>query len=780
MERLVEMPLPRTNSLLPGPMPVAAFMAASPPGPLTPEDATQATDVVSQLNLSSSFATQSQEDAPSGQAAVVVSAPANHTTDQGEGPTSIRVDEDNDIVAQTLQQQHDGAGAGYGRLGTLLSRDVTMPPAVRNLETAGAVAVGSTDDTPEQQHHPGQQLDTPPQKHLQAGQPAAILAPERVGPANRVPQATLKSIPGQMLVWQQQLESHGSAKTPPPAMPAHRVQAASRASSSVAALQASRDTNGAVSSLCQFVSAQMRADSPEEPEERADDSAASAVAWTPMVGAQSSAPATSSTAARPVAGEGSPTSNNHPRPASAATTSSPTEWSMLSLGTDISPVEPQPTQPRPTTAPSPVSRRRGPPAAGGGSPRSSSLLPLGADISPFAAAREPTATPARALASSTSPPSHDESFDVSSLMTLGGTISPVPDEVFDLSVDSPREIRGSDGRHGATEVRPTVAVVAREPAALPARLAATSTTEVVDLSVETRHEKRRHDQHAARQAAALPDSLANNCSSGVENSDAPASSSSTTKRAKLQSGKRRQKATKAPEIPPPSEAAAPVAAIVVNWGMCDKCNEWRIVPCELDDAAQFACADVPGKSCGDPPDELPACTTSEPAAFDEEEATADVEHDAPPTNTSPLSTGAGASASAAVQGPDGEVLSLLLSRVGTAPAGAGQDNSTVFEDNFVHKIQRMLDWRDADIDDDDSAAAAEKMAGNSFPQKFLDPFAAQVRPVVVFGGTLLLRCGDDGRCYLAVSVRARPIVFFGILRSPCCCCRTTGDVAPAS
>jgi hypothetical protein len=63
---------------------------------------------------------------------------------------------------------------------------------------------------------------------------------------------------------------------------------------------------------------------------------------------------------------------------------------------------------------------------------------------------------------------------------------------------------------------------------------------------------------------------------------------------------------------------------------------------------------------------------------------------------------------------------------GTDGGGGGTpegDESTQFEDLFVQKIERMMDWKE----EQDNARGDDDVVGALFPAHFLEPFAKQVR-----------------------------------------------------
>ena len=313
----------------------------------------------------------------------------------------------------------------------------------------------------------------------------------------------------------------------------------------------------------------------------------------------------------------------------------------------------------------------------------SSLICVGVDLDATGKARAPrqnqttSAGPCVQAAPSSSPtsssanaPSNADgqgSHRVASLLSLAGTLSPVPDEVFDLT-ESP----ASDGAQ--SNDNPTRITAAAKPSS---------------PSIK----RSQHPQPVVQANAPL-----------------------------------RQKVVSTPPPPP--------IVVTVHWAQCDSCAKWRIVPHPLDDSASFCCSDAAGKTCQQPEDELPKGTVSGAAAISTAEAKGqggglleclhgnvtpdDPAHKrqagAPTTSSTRKKTEDG----------DGGLLSLLQAAMGPHQTAAGQDQTTVFEDLFVHKMQRMLDWKDKLLDAP-ASSATDTRVDQHFPRKFLDLFAAQVR-----------------------------------------------------
>jgi len=167
----------------------------------------------------------------------------------------------------------------------------------------------------------------------------------------------------------------------------------------------------------------------------------------------------------------------------------------------------------------------------------------------------------------------------------------------------------------------------------------------------------------------------------------------------------------------------PPVVTVVHWGACDVCKKWRIVATELDENAAFVCSDVPGKTCNDPEDEMPVNSVPDLSPSSSAEYTAAwFDNLKLPTNSEQAVSSKSTPCEARAQKrPEADLLSCIMSQ---SSNGSGASGVTMFEDLFLHKLDKMLQWKDREVEFNFKSKTLN--VDDGFPQKFLDPFSAQL------------------------------------------------------
>ena len=331
---------------------------------------------------------------------------------------------------------------------------------------------------------------------------------------------------------------------------------------------------------------------------------------------------------------------------------------------------------------------------------------------------------ARQQSISTPPKSNVTKSDKSTgtLLSLGATVTPVPNEIFDMTGENSSQ--RSDEADGDFLDRIRLAAVVSD------------------------HETTNKTTHRSNDYSLQETSCDNECSAPNRASQIavvpPASGESMSR-----------PSTKA------AEPAPLVTPAVINWAACDRCGKWRIIANALGEDAQFECTDAPGKNCTMPDDVQPGYLASvEQAAVkcsakssllgalsqDQQSRQSDITAVTAPAKINPVLR---PNATQKLKGLNCDVITMLQQQPPVANSQSSssqiQDDSSHFEDSFVPKIQRMLDWADEQamrqMGSRDIAASEGGDVGDNvgLPQEFLEIFAVQVGA----NASCVLFCGDN-------------------------------------